>query len=95
MRLFGRRDRSAVEVVVYTRQACGLCRRAEDIVAQEARHESIRHVDVDSDPDLQARYNVRVPVVAVDGDEVAEGFVDPEAVTAAIRDARRRRKAQG
>lgn len=79
-------------VVVYTRARCGLCRRAEELVAREARGATIRHVDIDTDPDLQARYGVRVPVVTVDGIEVAELEVGPgEVARAVVRVARTRR----
>ncbi len=72
-----RPDRSAVEVVVHTRQGCGLCRVAEELVAAEARGAVIRHVDVDTSMELQERFGVRVPVVLVDGVEVAELQVAP------------------
>jgi long-chain acyl-CoA synthetase len=36
--------------VVYTRARCGLCRRAEALVAREARRAEVHHVDVDADP---------------------------------------------
>lgn len=78
------------EVVVYTRRDCGLCRRAEELVAREARRATVRHVDVDTAPDLVARYGVRVPVVCVDGREVAELEVEPGRVRRAVRRARRR-----
>jgi hypothetical protein len=80
------------EVVVYTRQRCGLCRRAEAIVAREARRADVRHVDVDGDPDLVAAFGVRVPVVTVDGHEVAELELAPGVVRAAVRTARRGRR---
>ncbi|MFA9432681.1 glutaredoxin family protein [Egicoccus sp. AB-alg2] len=73
------------EVVVYTRASCGLCHRAEALVAREARRATIRHVDVDGDEDLVRRYGVRVPVVVVDGVEVAELEVAPGTVRAAVR----------
>lgn len=79
------------DVVVYTRATCGLCRSAEAIVAREARRAEVRHVDIDGDDDLQAAYNIRVPVVTVDGVEVAEGQVVPGVVRAAVRRARRNR----
>lgn len=72
-------------VVVYTRAGCGLCREAEDLVAREAAGHDVRHVDVDADPELQRAYNIRVPVVEVDGREVAEGRLAPGAVRAALR----------
>ena len=71
--------------MVYTRHRCGLCREAERIVAREARGHDVRLVDVDADPDLQRAYNVRVPVVEVDGVEVAEGRLTPGAVRTALR----------
>lgn len=83
----GRRRRP--RVVVYTRQHCGLCATAEALVAREARRAEVVLVDVDDDPDLQRRYHVRVPVVEVDGVEVAEAIVEPGVVRAAVRRARR------
>jgi glutaredoxin len=84
-----RSRRRRPEVVVYTRQGCGLCRRAEELVAREARRAEVRHVDVDTDEELIRRYSVRVPVVTVDGDEIAELEVAPGTVRRALRAARR------
>jgi glutaredoxin len=75
-------------VVVYTRARCGLCHRAEELVAREARRAAVRLVDVDSDDELVTRYGVRVPVVVVDGVEVAELEVAPGTVRRAVRAAR-------
>jgi glutaredoxin len=90
MRL-GRRTRRP-EVVVYTRAGCGLCRRAEELVRREARGCAVRTVDIDTDPELHDRYTVRVPVVTVDGDEVAELEVAPGEVRAAVSRVRRGRR---
>lgn len=77
-------------VVVYTRARCGLCRRAEALVAREVgRRAVVEHVDVDADPALVERYGVRVPVVVVDGVEVAELELVPGTVRRAVRMARR------
>ena len=77
-------------VVVYTRERCGLCRTAEAAVAKEARGAEVRYIDVDTDDDLQRRYGVRVPVVVVDGVEVAEAEVPRGAVRRAVKAARSR-----
>lgn len=83
-------------VTVYSRRRCGLCREAEAVVAGVARRRAdVRVVDVDSDDALVARYTVRVPVVTVDGVEVAEYHVDPRGLRAALRAARRRRRSAG
>ncbi|MEX0868663.1 MAG: glutaredoxin family protein [Nitriliruptoraceae bacterium] len=79
------------DVVVYTRQGCGLCTRAEALVATEARRADVRIVDVDDDPGLQARYAVRVPVVTVDGTEIAATELGHGVVRRAVRRSRRRR----
>jgi len=59
-------------------------------VATEARRAEVVHVDVDDDPDLVTRYGVRVPVVLVDGEEVAELELARGVVRSAVRSARRR-----
>jgi glutaredoxin len=84
-----RRRRRPVEVVVYTRAGCGLCRRAEALAAREVgRRAVLRTVDVDV-AGLDDRYGVRVPVVTVDGAEVAELEVAPGTVRRAVRAAGR------
>jgi glutaredoxin len=78
-------------VTIYTRARCGLCRRAEAVVARVAkRRADVRLVDIDHDPVLVQRYSVRVPVVVLDGEEFAEYEVNPAHLRAALRAARRR-----
>ncbi len=89
----GRRGRRSL-VEVYTRQGCGLCATAEAIAAEEAGRAEVRLVDIDTDDELMKRYQVRVPVIVVDGREVAEGQVAPGSVKAALRRARRGRWSQ-
>lgn len=76
--------------MIYTRERCGLCRRAEAAVAREARGAEVELVDVDTDDDLLRRYGIRVPVVVIDGEEVAEVEVPRGAVRRALRAARSR-----
>ncbi len=87
------RGRRPVVVEVYTRAGCGLCEKAERLVAREAPGAEIRYVDVDADPELQRRYNIRVPVVAVNGHEIAEAQVPAGTVRRAVRRARGQRAA--
>lgn len=73
-------------ITVYTRQGCGLCREAERLVAEVAGDEAqVEYVDVDADPALFERYTVRVPVVAVDGEELFELQVDRAALSEAVQ----------
>jgi glutaredoxin len=78
-------------VTLYTRRGCHLCEEAEAVVRRLTRWRAdVEVVDIDADPALTDRYTVRVPVVAVNGDEVAEYEVDPAALRAALRSARHR-----
>lgn len=87
-----RRYRSLVEV--YTRDNCGLCQKAEQLVADEAKRADVRLIDIDESDELVRRYGIRVPVIVVDGREVAEGRVQPGEVRSALRRARRGRWAE-
>lgn len=84
--------RAEPEVIIYTRSGCGLCAHAQRLVAREARRANVITVDVDRTEDLVDRYGVRVPVVEVDGVEVAELELLPGVVRRAVRAARRRRR---
>jgi glutaredoxin len=66
-------------VTVYTRAQCCCCHKALDVLkaAQERYGFLIQEVDVDSDPELVAKYDTEVPVVAVDGKVRFRGMVNP------------------
>jgi glutaredoxin len=83
--MWPRRRARRREVIVYTRQGCHLCAQAEAVERRVARGHDVRLVDIDADVALTERYTVRVPVVTVDGTEVAEFQVDPAALRAALR----------
>lgn len=72
-------------ITVYTRQGCHLCAVAEAIARDVAAgRATVATVDIDADPDLRERYTVRVPVVAVDGVEIAQYELDPAQLRAAL-----------
>ncbi|QSG05135.1 glutaredoxin family protein [Halapricum desulfuricans] len=81
-----------VPITVYRRHPCELCEEAVETIESAAEEASIpvaiETVDVDSDPALRDRYGDRVPVVAVDGRERFELFVDETELIGALRDAR-------
>ena len=82
------RRRHKVLVEFYTRQGCHLCEQAEELLADEAGRARVKRIDIDRDDELLARYHVRIPVVVVDGREVAEGQIAPGTIRRAIRRAR-------
>jgi glutaredoxin len=69
-------------VTLYTRAGCHLC---EEAAAELERLRTelafvVEPVDIDSDPALFKRYLERIPVIAVDGEELSDFFVDAAAL---------------
>ena len=69
---------SAPRLQLLTRKGCHLCEVAAGTLAQVAADAGLEPVavDVDADPDLQAEYGDRVPVVLLDGQEHSYFTVD-------------------
>jgi glutaredoxin len=70
----------AVRLTLITRKECHLCEVAKEALARIAAEtgEAFREVDVDADPDLQAEYWDRVPVILLDGKEHGYWRVEEE-----------------
>ncbi len=74
------------EVTLYTKPGCHLC---EDALAalQRLRAEvpfEIRERDIEQDEALLRAYFERIPVIAVDGVELCDHFLDEDAVRQAL-----------
>jgi glutaredoxin len=69
-------------VVLYGRPGCHLCDDAREVLLRIRAEVPFRldEVDIEADEDLFRRHLERIPVVAVDGEEVCELFVDEQAV---------------
>jgi glutaredoxin len=63
-----------VSLVLYGRPGCHLCDDAR--TALERIGEPFEEVDIETDETLLSRYLERIPVVALDGDELYDFFVD-------------------
>ena len=74
----------SARVVVYTAAGCHLCERALEVV-REVCGDAFEAVDVDGDPELEARHREWLPVVEVDGERAFTYFVDAEALRARLR----------
>jgi glutaredoxin len=64
-------------IVVYGKPDCSLCEKAIAILEHLQREFGfhVEHVDITGDPGLFTRYRERIPVVVLDGQEVAWGIV--------------------
>jgi glutaredoxin len=68
----------AAEVTVYSKPDCHLCEEAM-VALRRLQHElgfALRERDISSDDALQHAYFERIPVVALDGEELCDHFVD-------------------
>ena len=74
-----------MEIVLITRQGCHLCDDA--LASLRSLGVEPEQQDVDSDDQLHALYDWRVPVVIVDGRVVAEGRVDRDMLRQAVQPA--------
>ena len=69
-------------VTVFGRAGCHLCDEALETL-RGLRAElafALEQVDIEHDDELHARYLERIPVIAVDGEEVSDFFVDEPAL---------------
>jgi glutaredoxin len=76
----------ARRVTLFHADGCHLCERAREVI-EAARAEvgfDLELVDIGGDPELEARYRERLPVVEIDGEAAFTFFVTPEALRAAL-----------
>ncbi|HEX6208734.1 MAG TPA: glutaredoxin family protein [Actinomycetota bacterium] len=66
------------EVVMYARPGCHLCDEAREVILGLRAELGFDYseVDVEGDAELEREHGLRVPVVAVDGEEAFEYRVD-------------------
>ena len=73
-------------VTLYGKPGCHLCEDARRAVtaARADRDFELREIDVSSDPELHGRYGERIPVLAVDDQELFQYHVDAGALREAL-----------
>ena len=74
-------------VIIYGRPGCHLCDEALAVVkrAQKQLAFVLEQVNIESDDALLARYLERIPVIAIDGRDAFELFVDEDRLLGALR----------
>ena len=73
-------------VTLYGKPGCHLCEDAFQAIEQVRRERDfeLKEIDITLDSGLNREYGERIPVVAVDGVERFEFFVDPVALGQAL-----------
>jgi len=69
-------------VTLYGRRGCHLCDDARAILQRIRATQpfALEEIDIESDDALLRRYVERIPVIALDGEELFDFFVDEEAL---------------
>ena len=65
-----------IVLTVYSRPGCHLCDEMKAVVQRVVRTQQapiqIEEIDISTDPELEARYGLEIPVLLVDGRKVAK-----------------------
>ena len=76
-------------LTIYSRPCCHLCDEMKAIVHRVADAAkppvAVEEIDISTDPDLEARYGLEIPVLLVDGRKVAKYRVTEEALSRILR----------
>jgi hypothetical protein len=69
-------------VTLYSRPGCHLCDEAREALGrvQAKAPFTVDEINIESDDALHARYLERIPVIALDGDELFDFWVDETAL---------------
>ena len=74
-----------IALTIYSRPGCHLCDEMKTIVRRVARSVTtpitIEEIDISTDPDLESRYGVEIPVLLVDGEKAAKYRVSEQELT--------------
>jgi len=78
-----------VALTIYSRPGCHLCDEMKAIVHRVADAAkpplAVEEIDISTDPDLEARYGLEIPVLLVDGRKIAKYRVTEEALSRILR----------
>ena len=78
-----------IALTIYSRPGCHLCDEMKAAVRRVAgsltASITIEEIDISTDPDLEARYGLEIPVLLVDGKKVAKYRVSDEDLTRLLR----------
>jgi glutaredoxin len=69
-------------VTLYTKPGCHLCEEAKDALQRVSRRAPfhLQEIDITQDDGLHARYLERIPVIALNGEELFDYHVDEDAL---------------
>ena len=74
-----------ITIAIYSRPGCHLCEEMKAVVQRVVQREhaavTIDEIDISTDPSLESRYGLEIPVLMVEGRKVAKYRVTEDEVT--------------
>jgi glutaredoxin len=69
---------SQTTITLYTRNRCSLCDKAKKIILElkQQWNFELEEIDIDQSDELTELYGIMIPVVHIDGEEVAFGIIN-------------------
>lgn len=66
-----------ITITIYSKPGCHLCDRAKEVIDRCRQHVdfALEIVDISQNPELLQRYHDDIPVILLDGNEIARHFV--------------------
>lgn len=76
-----------MRIVLYSRPGCHLCDIAREVLAAERERTpfELEEISIEGDDALELEYQIRIPVVEIDGREVFEVEVDAAELARLVR----------
>ena len=76
-----------MRIVLYSRPGCHLCDVAREVLAaeRECTPFELEEISIEGDDALELEYQIRIPVVEIDGREVFEVEVDAAELSRLVR----------
>lgn len=75
-------------ITLYTRQRCSLCEKAKMAILElkEDWNFTLEEIDIDSSDELTELYGIMIPVVQIDGEEVAFGIINKNDISKRLQE---------
>ena len=77
-------------LTIYSRPGCHLCDDMKALVQRVARTRgdaiALDEIDISTDPDLESRYGLEIPVLMLNGRKIAKYRISEAALTRALAD---------
>ncbi|MDQ1000878.1 glutaredoxin [Neobacillus niacini] len=75
-------------ITLYTRQRCSLCEKAKQAILElkEDWIFTLEEIDIDKSDELTELYGIMIPVVQIEGEEVAFGIINKNDISKRLQE---------